>query len=343
MYIVKGANEDLRPVNVGLLFFSRKPEEFFPRSWIELVWHKDGSGQRFEEHYFKGPLHHQLRDAMSFIQTNIISEKVIKHGDRIEASRFYNFPLAAIEETLSNAVYHKSYERQSPIEVQVWADKIEILSFPGPVPPVNAKVLESERRIVSREYRNRRIGDFLKELELTEGRGTGFPAVYNAMEANGSPKPIFKTDESSSYFLSVIPAHPEADKSFLSTDIEQDKHVIFRNLEDIARFANGATNGVTNQVTNQVANEAGNDIEDILNREVHDRVREILTLLQNRSSRGKLFEKMGLTNQSFNREKFLDPLISLNWIEVEFPDKMTTPKQTYMITDSGKRVLALLK
>lgn len=29
--------------------------------------------------------------------------------------------------------------------------------------------------VVCRRYRNRRIGEFLKELELTEGRSTGIP------------------------------------------------------------------------------------------------------------------------------------------------------------------------
>ena len=78
---------------------------------------------------------------MSFIKTNIITETIIKHKDRAEAERFFNFPYDAIEEALSNAVYHKSYEIGSPIEVQIWEDKIEILSFPGPVPPVNAEIL----------------------------------------------------------------------------------------------------------------------------------------------------------------------------------------------------------
>ena len=79
-------------------------------------------------------------------------------------------------------------------------------SLPGPVPPVDVNVLKSKRRIVAREYRNRRIGDFLKELQLTEGRGTGFPAIYDALEANGSPKPVFETDDDSTYFLTTIPA-----------------------------------------------------------------------------------------------------------------------------------------
>ena len=64
-----------------------------------------------------------------------------------EADRFYNFPFEAVEEALANAVYHKSYELGAPIEVQVWPDKIEILSFPGPVPPVNAQILAENKRI----------------------------------------------------------------------------------------------------------------------------------------------------------------------------------------------------
>jgi ATP-dependent DNA helicase RecG len=56
MHIAKGPDEDLRPVNAGLLFFSKQPEEFFPYAWIELVWHRDESGKNFSAYYFKGPL-----------------------------------------------------------------------------------------------------------------------------------------------------------------------------------------------------------------------------------------------------------------------------------------------
>jgi len=119
MHIAKGSDEFLRPVNVGLLFFSRTPEKFFNRSWIEVVWHKDDVGDNFTEHYFKGALHHQLRDALRFINTNIIHEHVIKVPNQAEALRFYNYPYEAVEEALSNAVYHKAYDLGNPIEVQM--------------------------------------------------------------------------------------------------------------------------------------------------------------------------------------------------------------------------------
>ncbi len=80
----------------------------------------------------------QLRDALNFINSSIVVEQVKKLEIQAEAMRFYNFPYRALEEALTNAVYHKSYETVKPIEVQIWPDKIEILSFPGPVPPINA-------------------------------------------------------------------------------------------------------------------------------------------------------------------------------------------------------------
>lgn len=60
---------------------------------------------------------------------------------------------------------------------------------------------------MSRRYRNRRIGEFLKELDLTEGRSTGVPKILRVMNANASPTPIFETDEDRSYFLIRLPIH----------------------------------------------------------------------------------------------------------------------------------------
>lgn len=62
-------------------------------------------------------------------------------------------------------------------------------------------------RVSNRRYRNRRIGDFLKEIHLTEGRNTGFKKILDALEANGSPKPEFETDEGRTYFISRLFIH----------------------------------------------------------------------------------------------------------------------------------------
>lgn len=143
---------------------------------------------------------------MQYIRNTIITEKVVKHPDRAESDRFFNYPFAAVEEALSNAVYHRAYDEREPIEVRVENDMIEIVSFPGPDRSVTIEGLKNYR-VSNRRYRNRRIGDFLKELHLTEGRNTGFKKILNALEANGSPKPEFETDEARSYFISRLFIH----------------------------------------------------------------------------------------------------------------------------------------
>lgn len=49
--------------------------------------------------------------------------------------------------------------------------------------------------------------DFLKELDLTEGRCTGIPTIQNELVKNGSPRASIETDEERSYFLMFIPVH----------------------------------------------------------------------------------------------------------------------------------------
>jgi len=60
-----------------------------------------------------------------------------------------------------------------------------------------------------RKYRNRRIGEFLKELHLTEGRSTGIPKILKTLAKNGSPKPVFETDDERTYFKTSFKIHTE--------------------------------------------------------------------------------------------------------------------------------------
>jgi len=145
--IAKGPGENLRPINAGLLLFNEHPEQFFPGAKIELVIHKGKVGKDYIEKIISGPVVKQVRDALNFINTNIIQEQVSKAPGQAEAVRFFNYPYQAIEEALVNAVYHRSYERENPVEIQVHSDRIEILSFPGPMPSVDQEMLKKRESL----------------------------------------------------------------------------------------------------------------------------------------------------------------------------------------------------
>ena len=218
LQIIGGASEDLHPKNVGLLLFSKNPEKFFPYSRIEIVRFLDDIGDRFEEKILHGPIHLQLEAALKYIQEQVIVEKVMKVKGDAKAVRRYNYPYGALEEIIANAVFHKTWDDRNPIEIRINSDSIEVLNFEGPMPPIKNADLQKPR-VVSRNYRNRRIGDFLKELEMTEGRSTGFPKIYRAISQNDSPKPTFETDDHNAYFLATIHIHPAFidEKKYLAT------------------------------------------------------------------------------------------------------------------------------
>jgi ATP-dependent DNA helicase RecG len=123
------------------------------------------------------------------LKNAVIVDHVVKHGDRAEADRFFNVPYPALEEAVVNAVYHRNYEIRETIEVRVLPDEITVASYPGLDRSINIKELQTGR-FATRRYRDRHIGEFLKELSLTEGRGTGIPKMLGALRANGSPKPV---------------------------------------------------------------------------------------------------------------------------------------------------------
>lgn len=252
-----------------------------------------------------------------------IKEEVRKRPDRAEADRFYNYPYVALEEALANAVYHKDYAQREPIEISIRPDRIEILSFPGPLPPLKIADLNKGTANV-RTYRNRRIGDFLKELYLTEGRCTGVPKIHKAMEANGSPPAIFKTDEGSHYFLTVLPIHPEAKRK---------KSTVDQNLS------------IKNQ-THQLAGVSQaetlpKDLQTLINNlNIHPRKNDLLLVIQ------KLCAWQPLTAQQLVKllkrkdkkhfvRSYLTPMIKEGMLKYLFPEDENSPNQAYTCEKGG--------
>ena len=206
LQLLSGPTERVKPLNVGLLMFCEQPERFFRYARIEVVDIPDPTGVGMTEKTFTGPIQRQLRDALAYLRNYSIKEMVIKHRNRAEAERVWNYPYAAVEEILANAVYHRSYQVNEPITVRITPSGMEITSFPGFDRSISQRDID-QQQIRARVYRNRRIGDFLKELRLIEGRNTGFPTAIQALRENGSGPLRFEMDANRTYLSVTIPVN----------------------------------------------------------------------------------------------------------------------------------------
>ena len=222
MQLVSGPVEHIKPLNVGILMFSEQPEKYFRYARIEVVDIPDPTGNNMVEKVFTGPIQRQLKDALAYIKNYTVKEVIIKEKSKAEAVKIYNYPYAAIEEILSNAVYHRSYQINEPITVRITPQSIEITSFPGFDRSISDESI-ANYSIRARIYRNRRIGDFLKELRLIEGRNTGFPNAIKALTENGSDLLSFDMDDNRSYLSVTIPVH----SYFTDSSGRNDKKVLY--------------------------------------------------------------------------------------------------------------------
>ncbi|MCI1681283.1 MAG: putative DNA binding domain-containing protein [Bacteroides sp.] len=210
MDLLTGPTEQQMIKNVAAMMFCNHPEKFFPYTQISVVVFPEGKIQnpnRFSEKTFKGSVPTIIRGAMQYLKDVVIMEYVLKPKDRMQSERWFNYPYQALEESVVNAMYHRDYQEQQEVEITVEPDGIRILSLSGPDRSISNEALEECSNLHSRRYRNNRLGDFLKELDLTEGRCTGIPTIQDELTRNGSPRASIETDRDRSYFLMFIPVH----------------------------------------------------------------------------------------------------------------------------------------
>jgi len=207
--IVVPVNAHEVPRNVGLLFFNEDPDSFFPGARIEVVqFGDDAGGDLIEERIFRGPLPQQVRYTLEYLDS-LGGTLVKKIRGQAEVERTVPYPYEAMEEAIVNAVYHRGYDGPpEPSKVYLYPDRMEITSYPGPVPGIQQKHFQQGQNIPQVPARNRRIGEFLKELRLAEARGTGIPKIQRKMRDNGSPEAKFEFDEQRTYFQVILPVHP---------------------------------------------------------------------------------------------------------------------------------------
>lgn len=295
LHVIRGPKEERLPVNVGLMFFNDHPEDHFREAFINIVFKPDPTGHGMIEHVVRGPLDRQLKDAVGIISNNYISEFVTKMPDRPEAVRVYNYPLEAVEEAICNAIFHKAYDIAEPITITITPDRMEITSIPGPDRSIRREDLE-RGVLISKRNRNRRIGNFLKELKLAESHNTGVPLMNRSMEDNGSDRPIFMTDDDRSYMTVILPVNPY--------------------------FLKGDTGG-----------NVGPTVKDNARRSTVEITSTVIDLLEENGDMSirEISEAMGYRNPPSSLRNVIRELMRIGHVKYMYPDSPNAPNQRLML------------
>ncbi|WP_300502792.1 RNA-binding domain-containing protein [uncultured Duncaniella sp.] len=348
MELLTGPTENRVIKNVAAMMFCPYPEKFFPVTQAEIVIFPEGSEENPDEMIevptIKGPIPYIIRETLSYLKLNVIKQKIIKPQDQAESIKITNYPYQAFEEGVVNAFYHRNYQEREPVEITIEPDRVEILSHAGPDRSISDEDIRKAKKLKTRKYRNRRLGDFLKELDLSEGRATGIPTIQKHLRLNGSKAATIETDEHRTFFQLTIPCHTDFG-SIASVNGHPKKN---SELEQIL----GQSFVQVHEIVYQSIITQKEQLEQILGQmfvQVWDKSKflpnvprlsqstiDLLCLLKNESMGANALNSAIDYGETYElKRKILLPLISLGYIEMTSPDKPTSAKQKYRLTDKG--------
>jgi ATP-dependent DNA helicase RecG len=185
--------DDTTPTVLGVLTLGKHPQHFLWDAYIQFL-RLDGtelSDTVIDEEKAEGRFVELLRRIEEkFNAHNRTAYDIISAPTHIITT---DYPPAAFQQILYNAVLHRAYERSNtPIRVYWYNDRIEITSPGGPYGTVT---VENFGKPGITSYRNPNIADVLKTLGFIQVFGRGIATAIREMEKNGNPPIEFYTDQ----------------------------------------------------------------------------------------------------------------------------------------------------
>ena len=175
------------PTNAAVLLFGKDPRRFFPGAYVQYVSFdgRDKAAAIQNEHPFKGPIMRMLAQIDLFIETTIARKRPVLVTALREETRT-DYPKSAIRELVMNAIMHRDYQGNAPIQFYQYADRLEIVNHGG----LYGRARPENFPNVS-DYRNPIIAEAMKVLGYVNCYNRGINMVQRELEANGNGKADF--------------------------------------------------------------------------------------------------------------------------------------------------------
>jgi len=192
------------PTMLGVLVLGKTPTDLIPGAYVQFL-HIDGAELTDpirDQQELHGPLPDVLRRLDDLMRANIATALDVTSGP-VEV-RLPDYPIAALQQLLRNAVMHRDYETSSaPVRVTWYRDRIEIQNPGGPYGQVT---VENFGTPGITDYRNPHLAEAMKNLGYVQRFGIGIELARKELQRNGNPPPQFQVE--TNYVLAVVRSRP---------------------------------------------------------------------------------------------------------------------------------------
>ena len=178
------------PTYAGILLFGREVERHLPGAYVQYVRFegKGRGGKIMSEHKFAGNLCMMLQQLDTFVDTTITNRRPVP-VTTLREEIVTDYPHWATRELLMNAICHRDYEGNGPIQFYQYDDRIEILNPGGLYGKANPQNFPYVN-----DYRNSTVAEALKVLGFVNRYSRGVLRVKEELQENGNGEPKFSLD-----------------------------------------------------------------------------------------------------------------------------------------------------
>jgi ATP-dependent DNA helicase RecG len=208
---VGGGRKDgkrLAPSVAGVLLFGKKLalRRLLPAQYLDYirvagtVW-VPSSEERYEDaREIREPLLRTFDRAFSETYDSLPRPFRLPPGQTERDDR-PRLPERALREVLVNALMHRDYRENRPLQIIRYTDRIEVHNAGYSLTP------DDRFGEPGSTLRNPRLAAVFRDVRLAEAKGTGIRAVRQAMREAGMEPPVFVSDRGANLFIATLWLH----------------------------------------------------------------------------------------------------------------------------------------
>ena len=148
MDLFVGPKENRMLRNVAAMMFCENPSKFFKRTHVEIVYFPEGRlnnpSNLYEGAVITGSVPQIIDRTLEYLKRMLVMQSIIKPENDYRSRKFYTYPYQALEESVTNSLYHRDYREWEPVVITVEPDSITIQNVGGPDRSISAADISAE-------------------------------------------------------------------------------------------------------------------------------------------------------------------------------------------------------
>ena len=175
------------PLNAAILLFGRDPQLRFLTSQVKCVqWPTPERRKPIKDHRIvTGTLFEMTDAAVAFVLDKLEHWIGVRNEGAVAPSG-YDIPRSVVLEAIVNGIAHRDYTSNASVQVELFPDKLLVMSPGNPHPSVDVENLDKPH---SSNPVNPLIADALYQTGHIERLGTGLEDLFQTCKSMGLPKP----------------------------------------------------------------------------------------------------------------------------------------------------------